>query len=531
MIFFPKRGGDLLDNGAIRGDAGVKKPDDILQSRGYRRMRCIGEGSSGKIWLVLYAATGELRVAKNVEDVKERIADLRLWAGLDHPGLSNIYDIIPNGRDAICIMEYIQGQNLRDYVQEYRTYYGNLSEIRAAGWGIELCGILGYLHKQNPAVIYQDLKPSNIILTAEGRLRLIDPDSAGVARMGARVMGTPGFLAPEQQKGEIADEQADIYGLGRTLIWILGSTEKGKVRAGPGMRHVLAKCTEAEKEKRFSDCGKLAEALRETIQIKNRMCIFCCVVAAAVLGLGGVQISAEKAHRQEEKYQFYLNQKNISDYKSAIFLFPDREEGYQQFLDYILEDDVMDREEHRELSSVLHYTEASFRENKESYEAFACRLGMIYWFQYADSGGRRYAGAWFKKVLELGVAGDMDGKKICAEVFCTIAEYYDLLEYGEDTIQMDYQKFWKEGKRLLALPLEEEDNPAAILRLCSELAGFMYQCKTEFMNHGVSRDEWERMILLFEEKEDEAVKLSAKDPACMRLQAELKRKLEVLISD
>lgn len=271
-----------LDNKAVTADAGVKKADDILQSRGYRRVRCIGEGSSGKIWLVLYAATGELRVAKNVDNVRERLAGLRLWAGLNHPGLSAIYDIIPNGSNAICIMEYVQGRNLRDYVREYRAHHGSLSEERAAGWGIELCEILGYLHSRSPAVIYQDLKPSNIILTTEGRLRLIDPESAGCVRTGDRIVGTPGFLAPELQEADMPDERTDIYSLGRTLIWILGSTEKGRVCAAPAMRHVLAKCTEPEKEKRFSDCGKLARALRETMQIKNRMCTF--IRCAALYG-------------------------------------------------------------------------------------------------------------------------------------------------------------------------------------------------------------------------------------------------------
>ena len=517
-----------LGNKAVTADAGVKKADDILRPRGYRRVRCIGEGSSGKIWLVLYAATGELRVAKNIENVRGRLAGLRLWAGLNHPGLAAIYDIIPHGDDAICIMEYIQGRNLRDYVRECRAHYGGLSEERAAGWGIELCEILGYLHSRSPAIIYQDLKPSNIILTAEGRLRLIDPESAGCVRTGDRIVGTPGFLAPEQQEADMPDERTDIYSLGKTLIWILGSTEKGKVCAAPAMRYVLAKCTEPEKEKRFSDCRELAQALRETMRIKNRMCTFCCMIAVAVLGLGGIRFSTEDARRREEKYRFYLNQKNISDYKSAIFLFPDREEGYQQFLNYILEDDAIDRLEHQELSAVLRYTEPSFKEQDKGYESFAYRLGMAYWFCYAEDGGRRHRALWLTKFLENGTSDSE--KRLCAEMLCAVSDYYECIENGTLMQQADYRSFWRKSKALLCSAFEEKDLKTA-LYISDEIAGFFCLCRESFLEAGITKTEWQECIVLFTKKEEVFSQLAKEEGSCAGLLEKLHEKLMLIKAD
>ena len=92
------------------------------------------------------------------------------------------------------------------------------------------------------------------------------------------------------------------------------------------------------------------------------MSLFSALMIITVSVLGSIEISIQDEQKREQLYQTYLSQKDISDYKSAIFLFPGREEGYQQFLESIMEDGQMDRQEHQELMSLLFYTESDLQD-------------------------------------------------------------------------------------------------------------------------------------------------------------------------
>lgn len=480
----------------------------FVQSGQYQKVRCLDGESRGKVWLMLHGATGELRVVKKVENTEASLAMLRLWVTLSHPGLPRIYDLVQEEDAAWCIMEYIPGQNLKVFVGEYRRLYGRIPEKRAAAWGIELCRILEYLHSRTPPMIYQDLKPSNIILSLDGRLRLIDPDSAGVLQKRGRLAGTKGFLAPEQQNEQgSADSRSDIYSLGRTLYWILGGEEGEYSQISAAMCRVLRRCTMEDPQKRYANCRTLAKSLEGAVKARNRRCILCCAAAAAVLVLGGmsrsVQNMRKEKHQREEQYQFYLSQHSISAYKSAIFLFPGREEGYQQFLDFLTEDGELDREEHQSIQKVLRETEVQFSKNTAAYRNFAYRLGMVYWFQYGESGGRRHAAAWFGRFLRMGQE-QRKGRTIRAEVFCAIAEYCEVLEHGDETgdVQVDYLKFWQESGRLLQLPAEEEDRLVTALRLWNEMAGFLYQSREAFWQAGITEVQWEERLKSLRKKLD-----------------------------
>ena len=501
----------------------------LLRQHGYESVRCLGEGSSGPVWLVLYQATGELRVAKHIPDTAKKLAGLRLWAGLEHPGLAKIYDLLRNGQESCCIMEYIAGEDLRSCSLAYRKKYGALPETQAARWGMELCEILDYLHSRTPPIIYQDLKPSNIILTEKGHLKLIDPDSAWVAEKGGRIAGTPGFMAPEQQEAKgVVDERTDLYCLGRTLLWMSGGTEKGTVHFGSAMRRVLAKCTAREKANRFQNCRDAEADFRQVLNRKNRLCLLCCFTAVAVLGLGGVRISREEGQRREEAYRYYLSQRNISDYKSAIFLFPDREEGYQQFLNFILADGKLDRIEHQELSLLLRHTGAAFQQKREAYDHFVYRLGFAYWFSYSEEGGRRYAASWFEKL-----AGEQDAdgyvsdsrERRYAGIFYLIWNISEQAADGKEPGVEAYLSFWEKSNALLLKPSKEESPLLEELCFWNETAGFLCMEKEHFLEAGITSAQWKHEISLLKEKERKLQKRSLEEAAgqtwCRRLQEKI----------
>lgn len=190
--------------------------------------RLLGSGGMGEVYLVSDRnlpgrmwALKEMRPDPN-DDQAEQEAQFRreaeILCGLDHPSLPKVSAwFVDDGRHCL-VMEYIAGQTLFDVLEGTAALF--LDEATLRDWGTQLCDTLHYLHTQSPPVIYRDLKPKNVILTATG-LKLID---FGIARTfeadkatDTIVIGTPGFAAPEQYGRRQTDARSDIYSLGATL--------------------------------------------------------------------------------------------------------------------------------------------------------------------------------------------------------------------------------------------------------------------------------------------------------------------------
>ena len=143
-------------------------------------------------------------------------------ARLDHPGIVRVYS---HGRDALgrdyLVMELVEGGSLRERMA--RT--GPLPQTEAVALVRELCQALAHAHARG--VVHRDLKPHNVLLTPEGQPKLADfglardllaPQGQRLTRT-AEIMGTPGYMAPEQvEQARTADARADVYGLGAILF-------------------------------------------------------------------------------------------------------------------------------------------------------------------------------------------------------------------------------------------------------------------------------------------------------------------------
>ncbi|MCA1597845.1 MAG: inactive serine/threonine-protein kinase VRK3, partial [Chloroflexi bacterium] len=115
----------------------------------------------------------------------------------------------------LLVMEYISGENLEHKLEAH----GPFDEETVRAWALELCSVLSYLHGRQPPVVFRDLKPGNIILQPDGRVRLID---FGIARLfkpqqkaDTTALGTSGYASPEHYTGQ-TDARSDIYSLGAT---------------------------------------------------------------------------------------------------------------------------------------------------------------------------------------------------------------------------------------------------------------------------------------------------------------------------
>ena len=435
-----------------------KQMEHLLNHHGYFLIRRIGQGRTGAVWLVFHQATGALRAAKAIFAASQKVALLRAWASMEHSGLVKIYDLLQEQEMCCFIMEYLEGESLKEHILTTGEKKKRISGRKAAKWGIELCDALYCLHMSQPAILYQDLKPSNVVLTKEGRLKLIDPDGAGFQNDDFCIMGTRGFMAPEQEQQRSLDARTDIYALGRTLQWILEKKQRKRKKSYSPLGRILEKCTRQDPDERFQNVAEVKKAFRDYLHITRRMSLFSALMIITVSVLGSIEISIQDEQKREQLYQTYLSQKDISDYKSAIFLFPGREEGYQQFLESIMEDGQMDRQEHQELMSLLFYTESDLQKNRRAYHRFAGQLSVIYHFFYAENGGEQYAEKWIEKFIKTkddtqkdGVAKDKVPQK------ATINERMEQQKKEEEEMQqiMDLYREWFQKNEITEEEVQE----------------------------------------------------------------------------
>lgn len=183
---------------------------------------------------------------------------------LKHPGIPAFIEEYKDDRQRYIIREYISGQTLMEYAEEYVFCERDIIDV-----GIWLCEILQYLHTQTPPVIHRDIKPQNIVLKDDGTVCLID---FGISRVfkeeeGTDTVfcGTKDYAAPEQYGYMQTGVYSDIYSLGTVFTWML--TEKAAPIQKPvtPLEKVLARCTAFAPENRFHDAAELEKELKALI--------------------------------------------------------------------------------------------------------------------------------------------------------------------------------------------------------------------------------------------------------------------------
>ena len=93
-----------------------KQMEHLLNHHGYFLIRRIGQGRTGAVWLVFHQATGALRAAKAIFAASQKVALLRAWASMEHSGLVKIYDLLQEQEMCCFIMEYLEGESLKEHV-------------------------------------------------------------------------------------------------------------------------------------------------------------------------------------------------------------------------------------------------------------------------------------------------------------------------------------------------------------------------------------------------------------------------------
>lgn len=204
---------------------------NILLKQRYRIVAPIGKGGMGVVYQAEDTLLGDRKVAVkemrqsglSPQEQKEAADAFRqeaiLLAHLQHRNLPSIFDHFEENGRWYLVMSFIEGETLADYLNHTPSRKLPLNE--AVQIGIQLCTVLDYLHTQQPPIIFRDLKPSNIMRTADGHIYLID---FGIARhfkpgqaKDTAYYGSMGYAPPEQYGKAQTTPRTDIYSLGVVL--------------------------------------------------------------------------------------------------------------------------------------------------------------------------------------------------------------------------------------------------------------------------------------------------------------------------
>ncbi|HPU54023.1 MAG TPA: serine/threonine-protein kinase [Burkholderiaceae bacterium] len=139
--------------------------------------------------------------------------------GLAHPGIASVYEYGEDERCAYIAMEFVSGNTLREYISRKTRF----AEEDVLSIMTQLLDALAYAHSRR--VLHRDIKPANLMITRDGRLKITDFGIAKVEANGmtleGAVIGTPGYMAPEQFSGDNIDHRVDLYAAAASLYQVL----------------------------------------------------------------------------------------------------------------------------------------------------------------------------------------------------------------------------------------------------------------------------------------------------------------------
>ena len=521
-------------------EGGMLKVGDLIDGK-YKILNEIGRGGMSTVYLAINEKANKPWAVKEVrkngisnrELVKQSLmVEINLLKKLKHKGLPSIVDIIDQQDNYLIVMDYIEGITLENIMQEE----GVQPQEKVVDWAIQLCDVLQYLHTRKPAIIYRDMKPSNIMLRSDGSVVLIDFGTAREFKErhveDTTCLGTQGYAAPEQFGGMgQTDERTDIYSLGATMYRLVTGHNPSEPpyemypithwnpRLSTGLEGIIAKCTSKDPKSRYQSVQEVRYALEHYRDLdldsirryrRNlRILLAAGGMTVMLFGASGVSYAAAD-HMQKDEYAYNLEagrrspnkQDSIAFYQKAIQTDCAGEEAYDQLLTLFTQDGVLDEQEEKVLLqlaiSVDKYLERYKMQNPDGYAGLCYQIGSSYWYYYEHE-EKRQAGAvaWFESA-KAGFEGNPEKEQEWkrASTYVEIGNFYQRIVPAQisGTDQGMYGEYWNNLRRLKEWNDEAPDRDLVTLRLYREIVTKTLEYAGYLQEDGVPPQEMEDLL-------------------------------------
>ncbi len=268
------------------------RPGTYLQDR-YEILSLIGTGGMSEVYQARCHTLNRLVAIKVLKDeysqdsnfVSKFKMEAQAAAGLSHPNIVSVYDVVDEGNLHYIVMELIEGITLKSYILKK----GRLGVKETIGIAIQVAQGLAAAHDQH--IVHRDIKPQNMIISRDGKVKVAD---FGIARavssqtIGSNAVGSVHYISPEQAKGGYSDGRSDIYSLGITMYEMVTGRlpfdgdntvsialahledpvpppSRLNPEVTPSLDRIILTCTNKKPERRYQDAYELVADLRHAL--------------------------------------------------------------------------------------------------------------------------------------------------------------------------------------------------------------------------------------------------------------------------
>ena len=271
----------------------ILRPGMFLQDR-YEILEQIGSGGMSVVYKAKCHKLNRLVAIKVLKEefcndsnfVSKFKMEAQSAAGLSHPNIVSVYDVIDEGKLHYIVMELIEGITLKSYIQKK----GRLEVKETIGIAIQVAQGIAAAHEQH--IIHRDIKPQNMLISMDGKVKVADFGTARAVSSqtmnAATVVGSVHYISPEQARGGYSDERSDLYSLGITMFEMVtghvpfeGDNTVTVALAhleepmpdprmlnpdvSPSLARIILRCTEKRPERRYPNAAAVISDLRRAL--------------------------------------------------------------------------------------------------------------------------------------------------------------------------------------------------------------------------------------------------------------------------
>lgn len=269
----------------VKGDIVLNDRYVVLSKLGAGGMADVYKGKDSMLNRLVAIKVLKKEYRENKDFVRKFISEAQAAAGLMNPNIVNVYDVGEDRGLYYMVMELVEGITLKEYIQKK----GKLSTREVLSIAIQMCTGVEAAHKHN--IIHRDIKPQNIMISTEGKVKVTD---FGIARavdsntVSSSAMGSVHYVSPEQARGGYCDVKSDIYSVGITMYEMVTGRVPfdGDSTVSVAMKHlqenivppseyapditralerIILKCTQKSPERRYASTALLIQDLKRAL--------------------------------------------------------------------------------------------------------------------------------------------------------------------------------------------------------------------------------------------------------------------------